>query len=266
MYVITDGYAYLVSDDTGYKIGFDVDGNMTVDTTSTISITTQEQYTYEEMFKKMNFNKAIQEARVTYISTNASADDIAYLVNRVYDAFDGDEDLSKKMEGIVVDTVTKIENFLDDCVISFDKNGGTGTMADVRKEVGDKYKLPTCKFTAPSNKRFKEWKIGDVSYDVGDEITISTNITVKAIWENIPQYTLTFDNNGGTGTMDSVTKYEGETYELPECTFTAPEGKEFSKWLIGEDEYDEGDEITVTANATIKATYVDTTPSQEGTE
>jgi len=259
MFVIQDGYAYTVSESTGYKISFDVDGKMVVDTTSTISITNQELLSYEEMFKKMNFKASIQELRKQYIATNASSGDISYLVDKIYTAFD-DEELSKKLEDdVVYKTVVKIENFLDDCVISFDKNGGTGTMADVRKEVGDKYKLPTCAFTAPSNKRFKEWKIGNTSYDVGDEITLSESITVKAIWENIPQYTLTFDANGGTGTMDSVTKYEGEKYLLPESTFTAPEGKEFSKWLIGEDEYEVGAEITVTANATVKATYVDET-------
>lgn len=265
MFVIQSGYAYTVSGTTGYKISFDVDGEMVVDTTSTISITTQELLSYEEMFKKMNFKESIQELRKQYIASNASSGDISYLVNKVYTAFD-DEELSKKMGDIVYDTVVKIENFLDDCVISFDKNGGTGTMADVRKEVGDKYKLPACAFTAPSNKRFKEWKIGNTSYDVGDEITLSESVTVKAIWENIPQYTLTFDANGGTGTMESVTKYEGEKYELPASTFTAPEGKEFSKWLIGEDEYDVGEEITVSANATIKATYVDETPVESGTE
>jgi hypothetical protein len=192
MFVIQSGYAYTVSGTTGYKISFDVDGKMVVDTTSTISITTQELLTYEEMFKKMNFKASIQELRKQYIASNASSNDISYLVDKVYTAFD-DEELSNKMGDIVYDTVVKIENFLDDCVISFDKNGGTGTMADVRKEVGDKYKLP-------------------------------------------------------------------------DSTFTAPEGKEFSKWLIGEDEYDVGDEITVTANATIKATYVDETPAESGTE
>lgn len=266
MFVIDSGYGYLVDGTTGYKISFDVDGQMQVNTSSTITITTQELLNYEEMYKKLNVKASVDALRKTYITTNAQTDDYSYFIDEVSNAFNGNEELSKKMDNIIYNVVKKIEGFLDDCVITFDKNGGTGTMADVRKEVGDKYKLPACGFTAPEHKRFKEWKIGNTSYDVGDEITLEESITVKATYENIPQYTVSFDGNGGEGTMESVTKYEGETYELPASTFTAPEGKEFSKWLIGETEYEVGDEITVTANTTVKATYVDATPEEQGTE
>lgn len=44
-----------------------------------------------------------------------------------------------------------------------------------------------------------------------------------------PTYSVTFDANGGTGTMDSVTGLTG-TYTLPACGFTAPEGLEFAGW------------------------------------
>lgn len=265
MFVIAEGVAYIVDGSTGKKVTFDVDGQMQIDSSTTISITTQEKLSYEEMFKKMNFKDAIETTRKQYILTNATSDDYGFLIDKVYNAFDGDEELSKKMGDIIYATVVKIENFLDDCVITFDKNGGTGTMAQVRKEVGDKYKLPTCTFTAPENKRFKEWKIGTTSYDVGDEITLSESITVRAIWENIPQYTITFDANGGTGTMESVTKYEGEEYELPASTFTAPDDKEFDQWLIGEDKYDAGDEITISADITVEATWKDV-ETQSGEE
>lgn len=262
MFVIVEGVAYIVDDTTGKKVTFDVDGQMQIDSSTTISITTQELLSYDEMFKKMNFKKSIDEIRKTYITTNASSDDYGFLIDNVLNAFDGNEELSKKMDDIIYSTVVKIENYLDDVVITFDKNGGTGTMAQVRKEVGDKYKLPACTFTAPEHKRFKEWKIGNTSYDVGDEITLSESITVRAIWENIPQYTLTFDANGGTGTMESVTKYEGEEYTLPASTFTAPDEKEFDQWLIGEDKYDAGDKIIVSEDATIEATWKDVEAEQ----
>ena len=43
--------------------------------------------------------------------------------------------------------------------------------------------------------------------------------------------TITFDPNGGTGTMQPMKVKSGEEFELPECTFTPPEGKEFAGWL-----------------------------------
>ena len=253
MYAIVDGYAYLVKSGTGYKVSVDVDGNVNVSDT-TISITNQELYTYDEMFKKMNFDKSIKDLQKTYISTNANSDEIGNLIDNVNNSV---KPLAPKGNEIIKASVVEIENRLDDCVITFDKNGGTGSMAEVRKEVGEKYKLPACGFTAPEHKRFKEWKIGTTSYDVGDEITLSTSITVKATWENIPQYTISFDANEGTGTMDSVTKYEGESYTLPENSFTAPEDKQFKNWLIGEDEFEVGASITVEANTTVKANWED---------
>ena len=69
--------------------------------------------------------------------------------------------------------------------VSFDANGGSGTMADVT-DVSGTYTLPENSFTAPAGKKFKCWSIGDVEKAAGDNITVSTDTTVKAIWENIP--------------------------------------------------------------------------------
>jgi uncharacterized repeat protein (TIGR02543 family) len=49
------------------------------------------------------------------------------------------------------------------------------------------------------------------------------------------KYTVSFDANGGTGAMDSVADVNGGAYKLPECTFTAPEGKLFKGWATAKD-------------------------------
>lgn len=77
--------------------------------------------------------------------------------------------------------------------VSFDANGGTGTMAAVEAEKGE-YTLPACGFTAPGTKDFGGWeytvktefwgqvyeqqKIGQP----GDKVTLTENITFKAVW------------------------------------------------------------------------------------
>lgn len=43
-------------------------------------------------------------------------------------------------------------------------------------------------------------------------------------------YTISFDANGGTGSMDAVEKAYGTTYDLPASTFTRPTGKMFKCW------------------------------------
>ncbi len=71
--------------------------------------------------------------------------------------------------------------------------------------------------------------------------------------------TITFDANGGTGTMTAVTKAEGETYVLPVCDFTAPDCQVFNGWQIGTDTAMKaaGDSITVTDDITVKAVWKD---------
>ena len=139
--------------------------------------------------------------------------------------------------------------------VSFDANGGTGSMADATGVSGD-YELPVCGFTAPNGKQFKAWSVGGVEKAVGDKITVTANTTVTAVWEDIPvvTYTVSFDANGGTGTMADVTGVSGE-YTLPANGFTAPAGKQFKAWSVGGVEKAAGDKITVTANTTVTAVW-----------
>ena len=68
--------------------------------------------------------------------------------------------------------------------VTFDANGGTGTMADVTGVLGE-YTLPANGFTAPTGMKFKCWSVGGTEKAVGDKITVSANTTVKAVWETI---------------------------------------------------------------------------------
>ena len=117
------------------------------------------------------------------------------------------------------------------CQISFDKNGGEGTMDSTEVDAGTSYTLPECKFSAPENKVFDKWDQGAA----GATITVNSSITIKALWKDAEaeKVEITFDKNGGEGTMDPVQWPVGTKYTLPECKFAAPEGKEFSKWDLG---------------------------------
>ena len=139
--------------------------------------------------------------------------------------------------------------------VSFNANGGTDTMEDVANVSGE-YTLPANGFTAPAGKQFKAWSVGGVEKAAGDKITVTANTTVTAVWENIPvvTYTVSFDANGGTGTMADVTGVSGE-YTLPANGFTAPAGKQFKAWSVGGVEKAVGDKITVTANTTVTAVW-----------
>ena len=97
------------------------------------------------------------------------------------------------------------------------------------------YTLPANGFTAPSGKQFKGWSL-TTNGAIVTKVDMTENKKVYAIWEDIPvvTYTLTFDANGGSGTMAAKTGLTGE-YTLPTNEFTAPSGKQFKGWSLTTD-------------------------------
>ena len=84
------------------------------------------------------------------------------------------------------------------------------------------------------------------------------DVTVKAIFEPIPSttHTISFESNGGSGSMTAVTVGHGKNYTLPKCEFKAPEGKEFDHWEVKGTAYNVGGQITdIKDDLTIKAVW-----------
>ena len=133
--------------------------------------------------------------------------------------------------------------------VSFDPNGGTGAMEPRTVKKGEKLTLPDCEFTPPENREFDKWDVGSP----GDEIEVTGDMTVKAIWKGPAPvtYTVTFDPDGGTGTMGPRTVKKGAKLTLPDCEFTPPEGKTFDSWDVGAP----GEQIEVTGDTTVKAVW-----------
>ena len=78
----------------------------------------------------------------------------------------------------------------------------------------------------------------------------------------VTSYTITFDGNGGSGTMNSVSVTSGTAYTLPNCTFAAPANQKFKAWKVGETEHAMGTTITVSGNVTVTAVWEDTASNQ----
>ena len=119
---------------------------------------------------------------------------------------------------------------------------------DVRPQDG--YKLKTLTVT------YNNGKPVDVS---NDQFTMPPgNVTVNAEFEPTGQeYTVRFDSNGGTGSMDSVNVAPGQTYKLPENGFTPPDSKIFKAWDVSGVEKQPGEIITINDNLTIKPVWDD---------
>ena len=104
-------------------------------------------------------------------------------------------------------TITAAFEMRNDHTVAFDANGGSNpedlpeevTTAMPAKKVlhGSEYYLPECEFIAPVGKQFKAWQIDGTEYSANAPVTVTADITVKALWENVC-YTITFDTNGGS--------------------------------------------------------------------
>ena len=144
--------------------------------------------------------------------------------------------------------------------ITFNANGGTGSMEPVTVEEGSRYPLPACGFTAPDGQEFKAWEIGGIEYNAGDGYVVLGNTEIKALWKDsavIPTtFTITFNANGGTGSMEPVTVEEGSRYPLPACGFIPPVNMQFSGWALsaGGSVIADG-AIMVTSNITLYAIW-----------
>ena len=145
--------------------------------------------------------------------------------------------------------------------ISFDPNGGTGTMKPMRVKAGVGYTLPECTFTPPEDKEFAGWlAVNGNVYPAGHDVYSTYDQSLKATWKDkeVAEVTISFDPNGGTGTMQPMTVKSGENFTLPECTFTPPEGKEFAGWLAANGTvYPAGNVVTSSIDQSFKATWKD---------
>ena len=91
-------------------------------------------------------------------------------------------------------TITATFEKRNEHTITFDANGGSEpedlpeevTTAMPAKKVlhGSEYYLPECEFIAPEGKQFKAWQIDGTEYPVNDTVTVTADITVKALWKD----------------------------------------------------------------------------------
>ena len=153
-------------------------------------------------------------------------------------------------------TVTEATTY----TVTFDANGGTGTMSDVTGVFGE-YTLPANGFTAPEGKQFKAWSVNGKEKAVGDKITVTADTTITAIWEAV-EYDVTV--TGGTASVGAgtpITKATmGTTVTL--IANNAPSGKVFDKWIVNGVVVADANSATTTftmpaGNVTAQATYKD---------
>ena len=172
-------------------------------------------------------------------------------------------------------TITATFEKRNEHTVTFDANGGSEpeelpeevTTAMPAKKIlhGSEYSLPECEFIAPEGKQFKAWEIGGTEYPVNAPVTVTADITVKALWKDAPpapaEYTVTVTTEGnGTASASPAKAVAGEEITL---TATPDGGYRFKEWEVMSGNVTiKDDKFTMpSANVEVKAVFEKDAPA-----
>ncbi len=142
--------------------------------------------------------------------------------------------------------------------VTFDSNGGSAVQTQVVQSRGTA--------TQPSDPvrtgfTFNGWLLDGTTYDF--TVPVVEDITLMASWtENtapIVDRTVSFNVDGGSAAVDSMTVADGSSMTLPAYTGTKS-GYAFSGWTYNSTTFQPGQSFNVTSDVTFKAIWRSTAP------
>ena len=147
----------------------------------------------------------------------------------------------------------------NEIAITFDPNGGAGSMKPMSVNPGVGNKLIDNTFTR-ENYTFTGWNTAKdgtgMAYADGDTVNFSADTTLYAQWTQNP--VITFDANGGKGTMGTQTVKPNEATALNANSFTRAD-YDFAGWNTAKDgtgkAYADKANITTNENVTLYAQW-----------
>ena len=189
-----------------YEISFDVNGG----SEELPSILVQERDTYQ---------------LPSYNGTQAGLEFIGWSIDKYHYYVPGEVLTATEDVTFTADWATK-----DFHVVSYDIDGGTGS-APASQNVIEDLKFTVAEYTGTKTGfTFGGWLYNGTSYAPGAQLTMGTSdIVFTANWTQKPSHTVTYNTDGGSETVPSVTVVEDEEYILPEYTGTKP-GSIFNGW------------------------------------
>ena len=143
--------------------------------------------------------------------------------------------------------------------LTYDANGGAGTIDSATGAAGESVTVAENAFTR-DNYTFTGWNTqadgSGTAYSAGDSFTLTEDTVLYAQWsKNAPaQVNVSYDANGGVGTMESVTGDVGSEIVIQQSGFTRSEYT-FTGWNTQADgkgtAYKAGDSFTLTDKDTV---------------
>ena len=156
--------------------------------------------------------------------------------------------------------------------VSYDANGGQGTIDDDIKTEDEDLILSDGSGFSLDGYTFSGWNTAadgsGTSYEGGGTYTENADVTLFAQWTE-PTYTVSYDANGGQGTIADDIKTEDVDLILSDGSGFSRDGYTFSGWNTAADgsgtAYDGGGTYTENADVTLFAQWTDATSVTQGT-
>lgn len=118
--------------------------------------------------------------------------------------------------------------------LSFSSNGSTGSIASINGAVGSTVVLPTVTGLVDTGYAFSGWNTSadgsGTQYAGGSNFVMTVTETLFAQWVLGPSDTLSFDANGGSGSVAPIIGAPGSTVTLPDQSGFIMAGYTVSEW------------------------------------
>ena len=118
--------------------------------------------------------------------------------------------------------------------VTFNTDGGTGTVDPMTAEAGTAITLPSADGLSRQYYTFTAWETGEKQYNPGDQFTVNANTVFTAVWTR-NTITVTYEANHESVTPPSHTEPvdAGGIFRLPENPFdNSPDGQIFYGWAL----------------------------------
>ena len=119
-------------------------------------------------------------------------------------------------------------------VLTFDVNGGVGSISPYSGLDGSLTTLPTINGVSMLGFAFSGWNTqangSGTQYAEGENLTLTSSQTLYAQWTAGPSDTLTFDANGGSGSINPINGTPGSTITLPDQNGLIHPGFSLTHW------------------------------------
>ena len=118
--------------------------------------------------------------------------------------------------------------------VSFNTDGGTGTIAPMTAEAGTAITLPSADGLSRQYYTFTAWETGGKQYNPDDDFTVNADTVFTAVWRrNTITVTYVANNASVTPPTHTETVDAGENFPLPENPFdNSPDGQILYGWAL----------------------------------